>query len=201
MLPALWATLLFLSFSLAASVPSRHLSWGHKARFGLLIHWEPISPLGKEISWFRRGLGVTETIPVELYENRYRNFNPTKFSAPGWAKLAKDTGAGYMVFAATHHDGFCMSDSGADGLQSHPLTLRPGHCRSVCRGVPPRGPASGLLLFTARLAPPGLPQKKHSRYIQYFHGQIKELLTKYGRADLFGSTARVAGRETRRPAN
>jgi alpha-L-fucosidase len=75
-------------------------------RFGLFIHWGPVSLKGKEISWSR-----DSEIPKAEYDNLYKQFNPEKFSAAEWVSLAKKTGVKYIVIAAKHHDGFCLWDS------------------------------------------------------------------------------------------
>ena len=43
-------------------------------RFGMFIHWGPVSLTGKEIGWSRG----RET-PVEEYDSLYKRFNPVKF--------------------------------------------------------------------------------------------------------------------------
>lgn len=50
-------------------------------------------------------------IPVEEYELFAKQFNPVKFDANSWVKLAKSAGMKYIVITSKHHDGFCMWDS------------------------------------------------------------------------------------------
>jgi alpha-L-fucosidase len=47
-------------------------------------------------------------MPNDVYDNLYKQFDPTHFDAKKWAKQAKEMGAGYMIFTTKHHDGFCM---------------------------------------------------------------------------------------------
>ncbi|TCD00327.1 alpha-L-fucosidase [Pedobacter psychroterrae] len=72
-------------------------------RFGMFIHWGPVTLRGTEIGW-SRGLGV----PTEEYDNLYKQFNPLLFSADAWVKTAKDAGMKYLTITAKHHDGFCL---------------------------------------------------------------------------------------------
>jgi len=86
-------------------------------RFGMFIHWGPVSIVGTEIGWSRggprRGRPETRTgiVPVEVYDNLYRMFNPVKFNPDEWVQLARDAGMKYLVFTTKHHDGFCNFDS------------------------------------------------------------------------------------------
>ncbi|MBS1577274.1 MAG: alpha-L-fucosidase [Bacteroidetes bacterium] len=72
-------------------------------RFGMFIHWGPVSLRGTEIGWSR-----TRQVPASDYDNLYKEFNPVLFSADDWVKTAKDAGMKYLVITARHHDGFCL---------------------------------------------------------------------------------------------
>ena len=76
-------------------------------RFGMFIHWGPVSLTEKEISWSRGGKGT----PVEVYDNLYKKFNPEKFNADEWVSAAKAAGMKYIVLTTKHHDGFCLWDT------------------------------------------------------------------------------------------
>jgi len=75
-------------------------------RFGMFIHWGPVSLTGKEIGWSRGA-----PTPVETYDNLYKAFNPVGFNADEWASLAKASGMKYVVLTTKHHDGFCLFDT------------------------------------------------------------------------------------------
>jgi len=75
-------------------------------RFGMFIHWGPVSLTAKEIGWSRG----RET-PIDQYDNLYKQFNPTKFDADHWVSLAKMAGMKYIVLTTKHHDGFCLWDT------------------------------------------------------------------------------------------
>jgi len=72
----------------------------------MFIHWGPVSLKGTEIGWSRGA-----PIPIDQYDHLYKQFNPVKFNADQWVKIAKDAGMKYMVFTTKHHDGFCMFDT------------------------------------------------------------------------------------------
>ena len=52
-------------------------------RFGMFIHWGPVSLTGKEIGWSRG-----QQTPVEVYDHLYQQFNPTNFNADDWVSIA-----------------------------------------------------------------------------------------------------------------
>ncbi|MBT6766580.1 MAG: alpha-L-fucosidase, partial [Prolixibacteraceae bacterium] len=56
-------------------------------KFGMFVHWGPVSLKGTEIGWSRG-----REVPAEEYDNLYKEFNPTKFNANDWIKTLKDAG-------------------------------------------------------------------------------------------------------------
>ena len=70
------------------------------ARFGMFIHWGPVSLTGHEIGWSRG-----KQTPTEEYDQLYKKFNPTKFNADEWVRLAKTAGMKYLVITSKHRDG------------------------------------------------------------------------------------------------
>ena len=92
------------------------MEWWRDARFGMFIHWGLYAvPAGIYEGKPTKGLGEwimrTEKIPVPVYEKYARQFNPTKYDAEKWVKIANDAGMKYIVITSKHHDGFCLWDS------------------------------------------------------------------------------------------
>src|ERR1700682_4763595 len=87
-----------------------------QATAGLFIHWGLYAiPAGQ---WHgKRSLGLGEwimnrsQIPVRDYQRLASQFNPVKFNADDWVRLAKDAGMKYIVITSKHHDGFAMFHS------------------------------------------------------------------------------------------
>ena len=50
-------------------------------------------------------------IDISEYEKLANEFNPIKFDASKWVKIAKDAGMKYIVITSKHHDGFSLWDS------------------------------------------------------------------------------------------
>jgi alpha-L-fucosidase len=72
-------------------------------RFGMFIHWGPVTLRGTEIGWSRG-----HEVAVNDYDNLYKEFNPVLFDADKWVKTAKAAGMKYLTITAKHHDGFCL---------------------------------------------------------------------------------------------
>jgi len=94
------------------------LEWFKNAKFGMFIHWGPYSqlagewdgqqvPVGKEAEWIMNLF----KIPVSEYRELAHKFNPVRFNAIEWIRLAKAAGMKYIVITAKHHDGFTMYKS------------------------------------------------------------------------------------------
>ena len=123
--------------------------WFKDAKFGLFIHWGVYSLLGKG-EWVMDH----DKLPIAEYAKLPPRFNPTRFDAEAWVKLAKSAGARYITITAKHHDGFCMFASKLDRLRHrrrHALPCRPA--QGAGRRLPSREDQALLLLLAARLAP------------------------------------------------
>jgi hypothetical protein len=165
------------------------LQWFRNARFGLFVCWGPVSLKGTEIGWSRggerRGLKGTGNIPVEVYDNLYKLWKPDKFDARQWVKVAQDAGMKYMIFLVRHHDGFSLYDTKLSDYKSTSPEAAWQH--DVMADIAAACHQAGLKLFIYYSQPdwhhPDYRTANHDRYLRYLHGQIRELLTNYGRID------------------
>ncbi|MHC4478060.1 MAG: alpha-L-fucosidase [Planctomycetota bacterium] len=94
----------------------QRVAWWKEARFGMFIHWGVYSiPAGTWKGQPQKGYSEwimhKARIPIKEYEKLPPQFNPVKFDAEQWVKLAKSAGMKYMVITAKHHDGFAMYHS------------------------------------------------------------------------------------------
>ncbi len=95
---------------------SPKMKWWKDAKFGMFIHWGIYSvPAGKWENNTTYGEWIMHTakIPRSTYSAIAKDFNPTKFNAEEWVKLAKSAGQKYIVITSKHHDGFAMFGSKA----------------------------------------------------------------------------------------
>jgi alpha-L-fucosidase len=94
------------------------MKWWREARFGMFIHWGDYAQLagmyqGHEVGRGGEWIMNRAKIPVAEYQQFAKKFNPVKYDADAWVKLAKEAGMKYIVITAKHHDGFAMFKSNA----------------------------------------------------------------------------------------
>ncbi len=120
------------------------LQWWADGRFGMFIHWGPVSLKGTEISWSRANTNPkcpnSGVIPADVYDNLYKDFNPTHFDAAAWVQLAKAAGAKYIVLTAKHCDGFLLWHSQASDYN----ISRTPFGRDVCAELAQAARAEGI---------------------------------------------------------
>jgi alpha-L-fucosidase len=103
---------------LESSDQEQRMDWWKEARFGLFIHWglyaQPAGEWkGEEIPGISEWIMARAKIPVKEYEQLAATFNPVKYDADQWVRLAKQAGMKYIVITSKHHDGFAMFHSKA----------------------------------------------------------------------------------------
>ena len=155
-------------------------------RFGMFIHWGPVSIKGTEIGWSRGA-----QVPVAEYDQLYRQFNPAKFDADAWAKIARDAGMKYLVLTSKHHDGFCLWPSKVTDYHIGNSPFR----RDVCKELAAACRKHGVQFCTYHsicdwyhpdypLGSPGGRTKKPNpdmpRYYEFLKAQTKDLIENYG---------------------
>ena len=90
------------------------MTWWREAKFGMFIHWGLYAvPAGKwgDKTSYGEWIMHNAKIPRADYSALAKQFNPAKFNAEEWVKIAKAAGQKYMVITAKHHDGFAMFKS------------------------------------------------------------------------------------------
>jgi alpha-L-fucosidase len=162
------------------------LRWWRDARFGMFIHWGPVSLKGTEIGWSRGN-----QVPIDEYDSLYKRFNPVKFDADQWVEIAKAAGMKYIVLTTKHHDGFCLFDT---KQTDYNIMNSPFH-RDVVKELAAACRRHGLAFGTyysvvdwhhpdhPHGSPGGTTLKPHpnlDRYEGYLKSQVAELIHNYG---------------------
>jgi len=159
---------------------ANRLEWFRAARFGMFIHWGLYSQLGRH-EWVMN----RERIPIAEYEKLAKSWKPKPNAAREWAKLAKKAGMRYMVMTTKHHEGFCLFDSKLTDYTAVKL----GPKRDLVAEYVEAARAEGLKVgFYYSMMdwhhPDGAACKTdenaRKRFIDYIHGQVRELCTIYG---------------------
>jgi alpha-L-fucosidase len=162
------------------------LEWWKDARFGMFIHWGPVSLKGTEIGWSRGA-----EVPVTEYDNLYKQFNPVNFNADEWVRLAKEAGMKYIVFTSKHHDGFCMWDT---KFSDYNIMNSPFHrdvMAELSAACKKQGMALGFYHSTCDWHNPDFPvtspggsvrreTSNIERYTEYLKNQSVEIIQNYG---------------------
>jgi len=180
----------------AAATPG-DTSWFVRDRFGLFIHWG-LYALPARHEWVKS----REQIPDEEYDRYFRHFDPDLYDPRKWAEAARRAGMKYFVVTTKHHEGFCLWDSklteykvtntpyGKDVLA--PMVeafrdegLRVGFYHSLIDWHHPDYDIDGIHPLRnhpdlGRLNAP----RDIRRYREYLHGQVRELLTWFGKVDI-----------------
>jgi alpha-L-fucosidase len=171
--------------------------WFCEARFGMFIHWGLYS-IPARGEWVRSN----ERITHEEYLKYFNEFSAKEYKPGEWARLAKRAGMKYAVLTAKHHDGFCLWDTkltdfkatntpaGRDLVKEYLDAFRAegikvGLYFSIIDWRHPDFPHYGDRHHPMRDNPAyGNENRDFNRYLEFMHGQIKELLTGYGNLDI-----------------
>jgi alpha-L-fucosidase len=179
--------------------PAQHdarMKWFREARFGLFIHWGLYSQAagewdGKPSPGAGEWIMNDRQIPPTQYAKLVPQFNPVKFDAREWVRIAKDAGMKYICITTKHHDGFALYPSAltdwcikSTPFQRDPLKELAGACQEA--GI--------TLCFYHSIMdwhhPEYAPRKSwfdgsnntpdFEKYVAFLKGELKELLTGYG---------------------
>ncbi|MAS34706.1 MAG: alpha-L-fucosidase [Anaerolineaceae bacterium] len=162
-------------------VSTEGLKWFQDVRFGMFIHWGLYAILAKQ-EWVMH----TDRIPVPEYEKLVSQFNPTKFNADEWVSIAADAGQKYIVHTSRHHDGFSMYDTALSDYKITNTAFGRDPLRELADACARRSDIK--LGFYSSLLDWHHPAYRFreesglawSDYIEFLHGQVRELCTNYG---------------------
>lgn len=183
------------------------MHWGPYSQWGVVESWS-ICPEDEE--WCaRKGPFAHDYFEYRrAYESLPSTFNPVRFNPQRWADAAANAGMKYMVFTTKHHDGFCMFDTKLTDYRitgpDCPFSTNPAanitgrifdafrnkgmgigayfskpdwHCPDYWDPYFP--PVDRNVNYSREKYP-----EKWERYKDFTRGQIRELLTDYGKVDI-----------------
>ncbi len=158
--------------------------WFTESRFGLFIHWG-LYALPARNEWVMHNEGI----PPEEYEKKYfRHFDPDLYDPGHWARAAKNAGMKYFAVTTKHHDGFCLWDSKLTGYKAPASPAGRDLLKPLLEAFRKEGFRTGLYHSLLDWHHPDYVSDpaKHDmpKYVEYLHGQVRELLTEFGVIDL-----------------
>ena len=186
-----------MAFHFSREAYERRVEWFTQARFGMFIHFGLYS-IPARGEWVRS----EEFIPKEDYDPLIHEFNPTHCDMRQWMRAIRDAGAQYVVFTAKHHDGFCLYDSAYTDFKSTNSPAGRDFVRELLDAARDCGLRAGLYFSIIDWRHPDFPHygdRQHpmrndpaysnenrdfNRYLDYFHAQVREVCSNYGKLDL-----------------
>lgn len=171
---------------------NKKTAWYKDARFGMFIHFGAYA-IPARGEWIRS----VEEISNEDYQKYIDAFDPDDCDMTVWAKMAKKAGMKYAVMTAKHHDGFCLYDTKLTDYKA-----KRDFIREFLEAFRAEGIKVGIYFSLLDWHHPDYPhyQDQHhpernneafknvhhdfNRYLEYMHGQVKELCAQYGKIDI-----------------
>lgn len=171
--------------------------WFLEDRFGLFIHWG-LYAIPARGEWVRS----FEKISNQEYQPYFEEFNPTHYNPKDWAKVAKAAGQKYAVLTTKHHDGFCLFDSQLTDYKATNTLAKRDLVKEYVEAFREEGLKVGFyfsIIDWYHNDYPAFGDRQHpmrdqsdfkdkeidfDKYLDYMHGQVKELLTRYGKIDI-----------------
>jgi alpha-L-fucosidase len=169
-------------------------------RFGMFVHFNPSSVVGREIGWGRNAYRPGEpggnqykdpsvkTDPV--YDVAYRDFLPETDWAKKLAATAKAAGMNYLVFTTKHHDGypnFIASNVTRSFYRDWADTPLGRSGRDLTQEIAQAARGAGLKVgfyYSPRdWTQPDYVKGDYDTYYEYMMEHLQHLLTKYGQVD------------------
>ncbi len=172
--------------------------WFTHSRFGMFIHWG-LYAIPARGEWIRS----VEKISTDEYQKYFEEFDPKDYDPKAWAKLAKKAGMKYAIMTAKHHDGFCLFDSAYTDYKATNTPCKRDLVKEYLEAFREEGLKVGLYYSLLDWHHPDYPHygdnnhpmrdnetfkgKQHDfdNYLNYFHSQVEELCTNYGKIDIF----------------
>ncbi|MDR0635962.1 MAG: alpha-L-fucosidase [Treponema sp.] len=171
--------------------------WFTDARFGMFIHWG-LYAIPARGEWVRS----SERMPHEDYLRYFNEFSAKEYQPREWARLAKKAGMKYAVLTAKHHDGFCLWDTALTDFKATNTPAKRDLVKEYIEAFRAEGLKVGLYFSIIDWRHPDFPHygdrqhpmrdnkdygnenRNFDRYLEFMHGQIRELLSGYGRLDI-----------------
>jgi alpha-L-fucosidase len=189
--------ILFICFSMISlyaqntdSLKQAKMKWFKDAKLGIFIHWGIYAVDGISESWsFYNG-----RISYKDYLKQLNGFTAEKYNPEHWAELIKESGAKYCVITSRHHDGFALWDTKYGNLNAvKNAAVKKDVLTPFAKALRKNGIKVGIYYslpdwsnndytdFTRKIKRYKISDdpERWNRYLNYYQGQLKELMDKY----------------------
>lgn len=173
--------------------------WFMHDRFGLFIHWGLYAQAARH-EWVQN---KEEIAPADYERKYFKRFDPDLYDPDAWAKTAADAGMKYFVITTKHHEGFCLWDSKLTDYKATNTACGRDLLRPMIEAFRRRNIRVGLYhslidwhhpdnIVDPHIGPLRNSKERaklnagrdQSRYAAYLRGQVRELLTRFGKIDV-----------------
>ena len=193
----------------ATTASEQRMDEWNEWKFGLFIHWGPWAQTAKG-PIFRGRAKDGKPLPREEVQkdlDLHKTFNPVNYDPREWARVAKDAGMRYAVLVTKHHDGFCNFETKLTDYKitnpdcPYSKSANPDIVKQYVEAFRAAGLKIGLYYSHPDQHHPNgvwwsrsidyIPDfvDKHpdrwKNWLQFEQGQVRELLTNYGKIDAF----------------
>jgi alpha-L-fucosidase len=177
--------------------PDQAIAQLRERRLGLFVHFG-LYALPARHEWVKNREELTD----EQYQPYFDHFDPDLYDPTKWARAAKQAGMKYAVLTSKHHEGFCLWDSDLTDYKATKTPYGKDLLGPFVDAFRAEGLGVGFYHSLIDWHHPEFPvdavhsqrndaefRRQHTgrdiaKYRAYLHGQVRELLTRYGDLDV-----------------
>jgi alpha-L-fucosidase len=163
----------------------------------MFIHWGLYAQAARH-EWVKNHERLTD----EQYQKYFDTFAPDLYDPRDWARRARQAGMKYFVITTKHHEGFCLWDSAVTEYKATACPAGRDLLAPMVEAFRDEGLKVGFYYSLIDWHHPEFPiDRNHpqrddqdarkaaqgrdvSKYAEYMHAQVRELLTGFGPIDL-----------------
>jgi alpha-L-fucosidase len=161
-------------------------AWFNEARYGLFIHWGPYAVLGRGEQVLNR-----EWLDQNEYADMACAWNPQHYNPEEWMEVAVRGGMKYAILTTRHHDGYCLWDTKTTDYSSMCQAPKRDFIMPYVKACRKSSLKVGLYYsfmdfrLPAWTRGPAKDPEGFAEAKQCVFDQVHELLTNYGKIDMF----------------
>jgi alpha-L-fucosidase len=167
--------------------------WFMDLGFCMYVSWSLDCQLGTVIS--HSLAGASDDYIERFFNDLPKTFNPKRFDAEALVRLAKVSGAKYLMFTPKYHSGFCMYATKTTPFSIMHTPYGKDITRMIAEECHRQGVALGFYFspddfwfihqqgLEITRGRPEVKPRNNAQLMEYNKAQLRELLTQYGKVD------------------